>query len=126
MTLKQLSKTLSEKLNQVSQDLQDLLTNIPNVPHDSVPNGKTAKDNEVVKEEGHIPILHSRMVNAMDCGLYCPCHSLLIHLLHSILEETSFTSSLNRFNVANSPEYTTIPSLITLTCVFLDILPSST
>ena len=59
VTLKQQSKTLSEKLNQVSQDLQDLLTHIPNVPHDSVPNGKTAEDNEVVKEEGHIPNLHS-------------------------------------------------------------------
>jgi len=59
VTLKQQSKALSEKLNQVSQDLQDLLTHIPNVPHDSVPNGKTAEDNEVVKEEGHIPNLHS-------------------------------------------------------------------
>lgn len=59
VTLKQQSKALSEKLNQVSQDLQDLLTHIPNVPHESVPNGKTAEDNEVVKEEGHIPNLHS-------------------------------------------------------------------
>ena len=59
VTLKQQSKTLSEKLNQVSDDLQELLIHIPNVPHDSVPNGKTAKDNEVVKEEGDIPKLHS-------------------------------------------------------------------
>ena len=59
VTLKQQSKTLSEKLNQVSDDLQELLIHIPNVPHDSVPNGKTAKDNEVVKEESDIPKLHS-------------------------------------------------------------------
>ena len=59
VTLKQQSKTLSEKLNQVSDDLQELLIHIPNVPHGSVPNGKTAKDNEVVKEEGDIPKLHS-------------------------------------------------------------------
>ena len=59
VTLKQQSKTLSEKLNQVSEDLQELLIHIPNVPHDSVPNGKTPEDNEVVKEEGDIPKLHS-------------------------------------------------------------------
>ena len=59
VTLKQQSKTLSEKLNQVSDDLQELLIHIPNVPHDSVPNGKTPEDNEVVKEEGDIPKLHS-------------------------------------------------------------------
>ena len=38
---------------------KNLLTHIPNVPHDSVPNGKTPEDNEVVKEEGDIPKLHS-------------------------------------------------------------------
>ena len=59
VTLKQQSKTLSEKLNQVSENLQELLIHIPNVPHDSVPNGKTPEDNEVVKEEGDIPKLHS-------------------------------------------------------------------
>ncbi|MEC8273531.1 MAG: serine--tRNA ligase [Bacteroidota bacterium] len=59
VTLKQQSKTLSEKLNQVSDDLQELLIHIPNVPNDIVPNGKTPEDNEVVKEEGDIPKLHS-------------------------------------------------------------------
>tara|TARA_Y100000813_G_scaffold42176_1_gene28877 strand:- start:10722 stop:11993 length:1272 start_codon:yes stop_codon:yes gene_type:complete len=57
--LKKQSKALLEKLNQVSQELQDLLIHIPNVPHDSVPSGKTTEDNEVVKEEGDIPKLHS-------------------------------------------------------------------
>ncbi|MDG1916637.1 MAG: serine--tRNA ligase [Flavobacteriales bacterium] len=58
VTLKQQSKTLSEQLNQISDELQDLLIHIPNVPHESVPNGKTPEDNEVVKEEGDIPKLH--------------------------------------------------------------------
>ena len=57
-TLKQQSKKLLEKLNQVSEDLQELLIHIPNVPHESVPNGKTSEYNEVVKEEGDIPKLH--------------------------------------------------------------------
>ena len=59
VTLKQQSKVLSEKLNQVGQELQNLLTQVPNVPHDSVPSGKTPEDNKVVKEEGDIPKLHS-------------------------------------------------------------------
>jgi len=58
VTLKQESKSLSEQLNQVSKELQDLLIHIPNVPHESVPHGKTPEDNEVVKEEGDIPKLH--------------------------------------------------------------------
>jgi len=58
VTLKQESKTLSDKLNRVSQELQELLIHIPNVPHKSVPNGKTPDDNEVVKEEGTIPQLY--------------------------------------------------------------------
>ena len=58
VTLKQESKTLSDKLNRVSQELQELLIHIPNVPHESVPSGKTPDDNEVVKEEGTIPQLY--------------------------------------------------------------------
>ena len=59
VTLKQQSKTLSEKLSQVNDDLQELLIHIPNVPHNSVPNGKISQDNVIVKEEGDIPKLHS-------------------------------------------------------------------
>ena len=58
VTLKQQSKELSDKLNEVSQELQDLLIHIPNAPHESVPSGKTPDDNEVVKEEGSIPKLY--------------------------------------------------------------------
>lgn len=59
VTLKQQSKALSEKLNKVSDELQNLLTHIPNVPHASVPAGKTPEDNEVIKEEGEIPKLYN-------------------------------------------------------------------
>ena len=38
--LKQSSKSLTELLNKVSDELTDLLTQIPNVPHESVPSGK--------------------------------------------------------------------------------------
>lgn len=56
--LKQSSKSLTELLNKVSDELTDLLTQIPNVPHESVPCGNSANDNETVSEEGNIPKLH--------------------------------------------------------------------
>lgn len=56
--LKQSSKSLTELLNKVSDELTDLLTQIPNVPHESVPSGNSANDNETVSEEGDIPKLH--------------------------------------------------------------------
>ena len=55
--LKQSSKSLTELLNKVSDELTDLLTQIPNVPHESVPFGNSANDNETVSEEGDIPKL---------------------------------------------------------------------
>ena len=55
--LKEQSKSLQEQQSKINQDLQDLLVQIPNIPHDLVPAGKSAEDNEVVSEEGTIPIL---------------------------------------------------------------------
>lgn len=57
--LKDESKALTEKLNNFTTELQELLYQIPNVPHDSVPAGTTEEDNEVVFEEGTIPVLDS-------------------------------------------------------------------
>lgn len=56
--LKQLSKDLTEKMNTVSEELQELLYQIPNVPHPTVPAGSTEDDNEVVFSEGIVPELH--------------------------------------------------------------------
>ena len=55
--LKEASKELSEKLNTYADELQELLYQIPNVPHTSVVAGTTEEDNEVVFEEGSIPNL---------------------------------------------------------------------
>ena len=55
--LKEQSKSLQEQQSKINQDLHDLLVQIPNIPHDLVPDGKSAEDNEVVSEEGRIPIL---------------------------------------------------------------------
>ena len=55
--LKETSKTLSEALNAVANELQELLYQIPNIPHESVPKGSSDEDNEEVFREGDIPKL---------------------------------------------------------------------
>jgi seryl-tRNA synthetase len=57
-SLKNRSKDLEESLRLVEQQLQDVLVTIPNIPHSSVPEGRTADDNEVVLEHGEKPSLH--------------------------------------------------------------------
>ena len=56
--LKARSKEFDETLRSVEQQLQDVLVTIPNVPHSSVPEGRTADDNEVVLEHGEKPTLY--------------------------------------------------------------------
>lgn len=56
--LKQKSKTLSEELSNIEVSLARHLYNIPNIPHESVPAGKTDEDNEVIKvDDSNIPDL---------------------------------------------------------------------
>ena len=55
--LKATEKELDEKQKSIEVELQKLLVTLPNLPHDSVPFGKAAEDNEVVREEGTIPTL---------------------------------------------------------------------
>lgn len=57
-TLKEASKTLTETLNTTANDLKELLYQIPNAPHASVPQGNSEDDNEEVFKEGEIPELH--------------------------------------------------------------------
>ncbi|MFY7671805.1 serine--tRNA ligase [Tenacibaculum sp. MEBiC06402] len=55
--LKDKSKALTEELHAVTDKLQELLYQIPNVPHTSVPAGANEDDNEEVFREGTIPDL---------------------------------------------------------------------
>ncbi len=55
--LKESSKGLGETLQQKASALQEVLSQIPNIPHTSVPAGTNEEDNEVVYEEGDIPEL---------------------------------------------------------------------
>ncbi|WP_024769889.1 serine--tRNA ligase [Aquimarina macrocephali] len=55
--LKDSSKQLSTELTDIQEKLIQLLYTIPNVPHDSVPNGQSDEDNEEIFREGDIPVL---------------------------------------------------------------------
>ena len=59
LVLKEQSKLLQTKKNQLEQDIQDILIQIPNTPHHSVPQGSSDDDNIVIREKGKIPILNS-------------------------------------------------------------------
>lgn len=56
--LKEESAKLNEQLTKLENDQKDILVKLPNLPHSSVPEGKTPEDNEVVKQVGDIPTLH--------------------------------------------------------------------
>lgn len=48
-TIKEASKKLEDIMTQAQEDLTALLCQIPNIPYDEVPEGKSAEDNHVVK-----------------------------------------------------------------------------
>ncbi|MEA5404046.1 serine--tRNA ligase [Arcicella sp. DC2W] len=56
-TLKTRSKELEEVLRNIETELYEVLVTLPNLPHSSVPAGKTPEENEVVLENGVIPTL---------------------------------------------------------------------
>ena len=65
-TLKVRSKDLEESLKVLESDLYEVLVTLPNLPHASVPVGKTPEENEVILENGVIPILPEGSVPHWD------------------------------------------------------------
>jgi seryl-tRNA synthetase len=56
--IKETSKMLEERASTLEQEVHDLLVRLPNIPHASVPKGKTPEENEVVLlDEQHMPSL---------------------------------------------------------------------
>ncbi|OHX67791.1 serine--tRNA ligase [Flammeovirga pacifica] len=54
---KQKAKELSAKVTEIEEELQNKLYHIPNIPHPSVPMGKSDEENEVMYEKGEKPQL---------------------------------------------------------------------
>jgi seryl-tRNA synthetase len=59
-------KDLITKTNELEQLLHDTLVRLPNLPHTTVPAGKTPEENEVVRTGGSIPTLHDKNVPHWD------------------------------------------------------------
>jgi seryl-tRNA synthetase len=57
VTLKAEAKTMANDLELLNNEINSLLLQIPNIPGDQVPQGKTAEDNEIVFSFGKIPTL---------------------------------------------------------------------
>lgn len=55
------SKELSQKLGEVETELEETLVRLPNLPHNSVPAGKTPEENEVVRMGGDKPELAQKL-----------------------------------------------------------------
>lgn len=57
---------LNTNLINIEKELQDTLIQLPNLPHESVPKGKTAEDNVIVKEAGKKPVLPANALPHWD------------------------------------------------------------
>ncbi len=57
ISIKEQSKKIQVKRGVLEKDIYDILVQIPNVPHSSVPNGNSDSDNVILKEVGLLPDL---------------------------------------------------------------------
>ena len=64
--LKNLAKEMDTRLEAIKKELDDLLVKVPNLPHSSVPPGKTPEDNQVVTQEGEIVPVSDQKVPHWD------------------------------------------------------------
>ena len=62
-------KELESQLAVIQISLNDFLLNIPNIPHESVPNGDSEKDNTTVKEYGKPKNFNYEIKDHVDVGL---------------------------------------------------------
>ena len=66
VVLKENIKQLTDQQTEIEKKLNELLVLVPNLPHDSVPEGKHAEDNLVEKTGGIVPELHKDAVPHWD------------------------------------------------------------
>jgi seryl-tRNA synthetase len=66
--LKKSLESLERELQDASGKLNDMLVQVPNVPHPSVPPGKSEADNELIREGGVIPELHKDALPHWELG----------------------------------------------------------
>lgn len=65
-TAKEATRMLAEQLSVLEQEQHDLLVQLPNLPHSSVPQGRTPEENEVVRQSGAMPQLAAEALPHWD------------------------------------------------------------
>lgn len=63
---KEQTKQLGDKLAELETNLHDMLVRMPNLPHMSVPEGRTPEENEIVRTGGDIPGLKEQKLPHWD------------------------------------------------------------
>jgi seryl-tRNA synthetase len=63
---KEQAKHIAQKLGDLETEVQDMLVRLPNLPHSSVPFGKTPEENEVVRTGGELPNLTEQKLPHWD------------------------------------------------------------
>lgn len=64
--LKEQTKTTQEELDRMEALVREKLVLLPNLPHASVPDGKTPEENVSVFESGAVPVLHDKAAPHWD------------------------------------------------------------
>ncbi|NPA68948.1 MAG: serine--tRNA ligase [Chlorobi bacterium] len=59
--IKEEVKNVNTELSETENKLKEILYEIPNIPHDSVPEGKSDEDNEEIRKGGEIPVLQKKV-----------------------------------------------------------------
>ena len=57
-----------EELTAIQQELNELIIVIPNIPHESVPNGSSDEDNQPIREWGEKPSFNFKINDHVDLG----------------------------------------------------------
>lgn len=64
--LKTKSREMGEELDRITKEMNELVVQLPNMPHVSVPTGRSSEDNEIVLTHGQIPDLGDKAVPHWD------------------------------------------------------------
>ncbi len=67
--LKEEIKSLLEEMDDASKSMNSLLVQVPNLPHSSVPEGKTPGENELIRQGGTMPFLKEGALPHWDLGM---------------------------------------------------------
>ena len=67
-TIKKSLETLEKDLQDSLQEMNDLIVQVPNVPHPSVPAGFTEADNKLIREGGTLPQLEENALPHWELG----------------------------------------------------------